>query len=133
MAREFDRSEERPVVPMPPPMAFPDRGMPESEVLGEIEARLAHDPYPASQVANQQFLVRKRSARVLDLRIERGIERGQQRFEGLVERPQHQSQPHRLLLQHPDIRHHLLMLAVGAANRSDHEQGDDPAEHERRK
>ncbi len=49
MAREFDRSEDRPVVPMPPPMAFPDRGMPESEVLGEIEARLAHDPYPVER------------------------------------------------------------------------------------
>ncbi|MYD92828.1 MAG: aminotransferase class V-fold PLP-dependent enzyme [Chloroflexi bacterium] len=49
MAREFDRTEERPSVPMPPPLDFPEHGSPEADVLAEVEARFAKDPYPVER------------------------------------------------------------------------------------
>ena len=45
MAREFDRTEERHAIPMPPPLDFPEHGTPESDVLAEVEARFGKDPY----------------------------------------------------------------------------------------
>ena len=45
MAQEFERHTPRDPLPMPPPMAFPEDGTPESEVLGEVQARLSEDPF----------------------------------------------------------------------------------------
>ena len=45
MAQEFDRHSPRDPLPMPAPMDFPEDGQPESDVLGDIQARLASDPF----------------------------------------------------------------------------------------
>ncbi len=49
MAQEFERTHERPAVPMPPPLDFPEHGQPEAEVLDELAARAAEDPYPVER------------------------------------------------------------------------------------
>ena len=49
MAGEFDRTGERPVVPMPPPLEFPEFGAPESEVLNDLKDCLDQDPYTVEQ------------------------------------------------------------------------------------
>ena len=49
MAGEFDRTGERPVVPMPPPLEFPEFGTPESEVLNDLKDCLDQDPYTVEQ------------------------------------------------------------------------------------
>ena len=49
MAREFDRTEERHAIPMPPPLDFPEHGSPEADVLAEVEARMSKDPYPVER------------------------------------------------------------------------------------
>jgi len=49
VAGEFDRTGERPVVPMPPPLEFPEVGAPESEVLNDLKDCLDQDPYTVEQ------------------------------------------------------------------------------------
>lgn len=34
---------------MPPPLDFPEHGSPEADILAEVEARFANDPYPVEQ------------------------------------------------------------------------------------
>lgn len=49
MAQEFQRQSHRSELEMPPPMAFPDTGLPEQEVLDGIRSRMATDPYEIEQ------------------------------------------------------------------------------------
>ena len=81
---------------------------------------LAHDAQVAAHVVDQQLLIGELLARggrlVVQLRV--------QRLERVGKRHQHQLQLLRLLLQHPDVGHQLLMLAVGGVGRlrQPHEQ-----------
>ena len=45
MAQEFERHTPRDPLPMPPPMDFPEAGASESEVLGDVYARITEDPF----------------------------------------------------------------------------------------
>ncbi len=45
MAQEFERHAPRDPLPMPPPMGFPEKGQPESDVLGDIQDRITEDPF----------------------------------------------------------------------------------------
>ena len=45
MAQEFATPSARPEVPMPPPMPFPGRGLPEEAVLDRLREHLSADPF----------------------------------------------------------------------------------------
>ncbi len=45
MAQEFERHTPHDPLPMPPPMDFPEEGAAESEVLSDVHARIAEDPF----------------------------------------------------------------------------------------